>query len=131
MTEVKHTQRVIKFRVWDPFYNKMLDHEWLKAAKVVYDALVDNPRKDLVIMQFTGLNDKEGTPIYEGDVVEHEKWVSVGKYEKCIGVVKYKGVGFTCECIGDWEGSNAELNSNAKVIGNVFSHPHLLNKQVK
>jgi uncharacterized phage protein (TIGR01671 family) len=79
------------------------------------------------IMQFTGLKDKNGKEIYEDDIVIQEKWVSVGKYEKAKGIIKYKGVGFTCECHGDWLGSNADLNGNAEVIGNKFENPELLN----
>ncbi len=75
---------------------------------------------------FTGLKDKNNKDIYEGDIVNQEKWVSVGKYVPSIGVVKYKGVGFTCECVGEWQGSNADLNGNATVIGNIYENPELI-----
>lgn len=78
------------------------------------------------IMQFTGLKDRNGKDIYEGDIVKQEKWVKVGEYAEAIGVVKYKGVCFTVECVGDWVGSNADLNGNAEVIGNIYESPELL-----
>jgi uncharacterized phage protein (TIGR01671 family) len=120
--------RIIKFRAWDKQRGKM--SQWknlLDYANYVSgggNEVFKNP--DLLLMQFTGITDKDGKEIYEGDIVKQEKWVSVGKYEETISIIKYKGVEFTCECIGEWEGSNADLNGNAEVIGNVWENPELL-----
>lgn len=80
------------------------------------------------IGQFTGLTDKNEKEIYEGDIVKQEKWVSVGKYAEATGVVVFKSPLFTVECIGDWHGSNADLNCNSEIIGNTTDNPELLNK---
>ena len=126
--------REIKFRAWDGSRmseGKTIDNlfqqneDWFGNRIHIVDRFV--PQNDCILMQFTGLHDKYGKEIYEGDVVRHEKWVSVGKYAPAIGVVKYKCVSFTCECIGDWVGANADLNGLAEVIGNIYENPELLN----
>lgn len=125
--------RVLKFRIWDK-ENKQIHYcdamgimdngIWFENSNFDTDNHNDDEAAD--VMQFTGLHDKNGKEIYEGDIVRQEKWVSVGKYAPSIGVIKYKSVGFTCECIGDWHGSNADLNGNAEIIGNIYENTELL-----
>jgi uncharacterized phage protein (TIGR01671 family) len=126
--------REIKFRVWDKKYNSYSEEPYyrllLSKNGQVYNSENDEWHKidgRYVIQQFTGLTDKNGKEIYEGDIVESEKWVSIGKYERCIGIIEYQYCSFTIDCIKEWSGSNAVLNGNATVIGNIYENPNLLN----
>lgn len=112
--------REIKFRVWDALEKEMLFPDTVTPSIISLQGAY--------LMQYTGLKDNNGKEIYEGDIVNHKKWFRVGEYKPCKGVVKYKGISFTCECIGDWLGSNAELNPLAEVIGNIYQNPELLNQ---
>ena len=99
---------------------------------------VDN----LVIMQSTGLHDKNGQEIFEGDILEIQgirMVVKFGSYEyiessksngHTLGVV-YDGLGFYVECINAADPDRIspfepETLKESAVIGNVYENKELL-----
>lgn len=137
-------QRVLKFRAW---------HKTLRAMSTsqeeVFDLISYEPtgfqfltgdyssnvyvlegdvaREDLVIMQFTGLHDKQSQEIYEGDIIDYNgtparvSWHPQGWW----GMYFYS------------QEDNEEVSTflaNARdtwpVIGNAIEHPHLLTREV-
>ncbi|GED64328.1 YopX family protein [Lysinibacillus fusiformis] len=126
--------REIKFRAW--MENKMLSHEDLvdmdQESYAMYTILTE-PQEDITFMQLTGLKDKNGKEIYEGDIVEYNDFNSLrtgGHAEDKIIVGK---VVFSCgmwmveenNCGHDlYEGlvNDEEL----EIIGNIYENPELL-----
>ena len=141
------TKREIKFRAWDKKEKRMTylgrdGEDILYFDNAVYwtrnhdgDGYVVS---DFVLMQYTGLKDKSGKEIYEGDVV---KVTSGHCYEVKFG--EYKLVGEKEASSGemyDWEEtacgwyiegdiSNQILAGWMEVIGNIYENPELLEKQ--
>ena len=72
------------------------------------------------LMQFTGLLDKQGVDIYEGDIVEYDN--AVGFW---YGEVKYINQYSAFRCVFN-DGRWTDLYENIKVIGNIHENPELL-----
>ena len=58
--------RVIKFRVWDKNENTMIIPGFISNSPEW------NEEKGRVLIQYTGLKDKNGKEIYEGDIIQDE-----------------------------------------------------------
>jgi uncharacterized phage protein (TIGR01671 family) len=136
--------RVIKFRAWDSERGKMvfpMVMNWwqdegapaFKSEFVDCDASHECTSKYLFevdLMQFTGLRDKNGKEIYEGDVV---RFIDVGvigsqhyKNEgEPKGVVRWSDFGAFYLDDGD-EGPFMHSMTEFEVIGNVYENPELL-----
>ena len=71
--------------------------------------------KDCVLMQCTGLKDKNGTLIYERDII---------KIGKCTYEVKYNPEGYWQ--VGDFLLSIFNTEKVFEVIGNIYENPELL-----
>lgn len=136
--------REIKFRAWDKSENgymmEVLKINWEEnsvKAKRISDGQIWSDHKDqFILLQFTGLKDKNGVEIYEGDifkahaganfpwVVKHGEW----KYWDKSGLTPM--FGFFTE--RNDHGTKAQLPlrpdgmDTIEVIGNIYQNPELL-----
>ena len=111
--------RQIKFRAWHmPFGPKGPMQEMVhgKASSIL--ALAEMSPDEYIVEQFTGLRDKDGKDIYEGDVLENPKYRSVVKFGSGIFYADVIGAVNRLPLAGEWQTS--------VVIGNAHSNPELL-----
>jgi uncharacterized phage protein (TIGR01671 family) len=125
-------QRVIKFRCF--YGGKMDDHA--EVMRLLYNASTGYPQlTQFIPLQFTGLTDKEGKEIYEGDIIEFNESDTLkdGSYLRLI--VSWiqdnqsAGWGFV-----DTKGNKVHLSfihsKREQVIGNIYQNPELLKCRV-
>lgn len=126
--------REIKFRAWDYEDKKMWqvisisEEHWDESKHVLMCDFGENPLKKETdirqsftyeLMQYTGLKDKNGKEIYEGDIVK------IGDYP----VYEITINDFTQMHVIDNEMGMEELwksNKVCKIIGNIYENPELL-----
>ena len=132
-----------KFRAWDKELQTMLDVSLIDFKKGV---LVGEHWEfgetnfmnfdEIVLMQSTGLKDKNGKEIFEGDIVHRDgiKRPEVVRFGEWIDVdslgykEQYIGFYFESEHEGqEWLHSvEPQFNHLYKIIGNIYENPELL-----
>ena len=125
--------REIKFRVWDKTENKMARNvnEMLFNSKGLYRVVLNHMGfefgrrvKEVVLEQYTGLKDKNGKEIYEGDIVRTalgytQKVIWSDMYAAFVAVYKDKdrlnrsSMPYRVDCTDE-------------IIGNIHENPELL-----
>ena len=109
--------REIKFRAW--FDNKMFYEGWNEDFFVTKE-LIFRYEKD--IMQFTGLKDKNGKEIYEGDIMSN----GYDTFNIEFFDAKFHAT-FMPESKEDKVKQGYDYFNTMEVIGNIYENPELLN----
>lgn len=124
-----------KYRAWDSWRKRMsvVDRIYIDTKGVrLYDDFGEYWRdfSDVNLMQSTGLKDKNGKEIFEGDIITNgisivdvKSHPTLGFYTVVNDVERFFG-GNTS--IKDFENDVEEFSSVTEIIGNIYKNPELL-----
>ena len=144
--------REMKFRVWNNLLKKYLPDDLVhikSSGNLVFGTYYRKPdyyedlplllKGDHTVEQFTGLEDKNGTEIYEGDIIQFEFW-----NEKYYRQIAYNSAIASYEAITVASPTSKKLRQKAKysfselykisskgfkVVGNIHENPELLEEK--
>ncbi|WP_312459901.1 YopX family protein [Proteiniclasticum sp.] len=134
--------REIKFRAWDKTENRMARNvEELKFnSKGIYAVVLNHlgfemrrRANDVELMQYTGLKDRNGKEIFEGDIVAFEDSDGGYEYPDVVvntGIVEYGELGFyftnrVAAEMDDFYIKDGRCD-DVEVIGNIHDNPELM-----
>jgi uncharacterized phage protein (TIGR01671 family) len=129
--------REIKFRAYDEFKKVMIHDAYFNGHWWCYQGIcegterVENAEIKIgaktgmpVVMQYTGLKDKKGIEIYDGDIIKSDKYMIV--------YVEWNTLNASWHCynikhrfISTWTLGHY-ITDGITVIGNIYENPELL-----
>lgn len=118
-----------KYRAWDK------ETKTMNGMAEIYrnrnQEIELRPRdENIILMQSTGLKDKNGKEIFEGDIIRYnidvvdiKRHQTLGFYTVLDGREGFFGDGMS---IDDFEEDAKEFSKTAEIIGNIYENPELL-----
>lgn len=125
-----------RFRAWDKEFKEMVQVDALvfdgQIIKATYKngSVVKEDLKNYVLMQSTGLKDKNGKEIFEGDVLTTGERTGVVKNHRTLGFYVNDARGdnwwFGCDVdLADFEDFTRTVARKIGILGNIYENPEL------
>jgi len=123
---------ILKLRAWDKETQLLINVlviDWLNELVDLEGGRIDRQFDEVELMQSTGLKDKNGVEIFEGDIIKNSNGstgyvIYLQQEAGFVGVLKKSDYRLGHRNTGE---SYAEA-TNHEVIGNIYENPELLER---
>ena len=131
-----------KYRMWNEIASRLhsVDGLYFDREVAQYKDVVGVSRfikfKNTILMQSTGLKDKNGKEIFEGDIVTDGDVTSDIKYHQTLGMYMIGKYGFSVPFgqgvdVEYFEEFADHVSKTFEVVGDIYENPELLQEQNK
>ena len=125
-----------RYRAWDKEFKEMVQVDALVFDEQIIKATYKNGNvvkedlKNYVLMQSTGLKDKNGKEIFEGDILTTGERTGVVKNHRTLGFYVNDARGdnwwFGCDVdLADFEDLTRDVAEKIEILGNIHENPEL------
>ena len=129
-----------KFRAWDSVEKKFVEHFFITDNGLIcnmekptsgYNSPIPVEKSELILMQSTGLRDKNGKEIFEGDIVTDGEFTRTIKNHQTLGFYMLDEEGIErffsdSASLEDFEEDAKIVSEILEIIGNVYENQELL-----
>lgn len=127
------------FRAWDKLNNEMYVVEQINFDCGEFESIgygITNLRgaDKIELMQSTGLKDKNGKEIFEGDIISDGHMLRDIRHHQTLGfyIIDDNGIeaffGDTAS-LEDFEEASKYISENIEIIGNIYENPEILKEK--
>lgn len=126
----------LKFRAWLKGDKEMVDVRVIDWNNMIVDSFIpyiEIPLEKVILMQSTGLFDRNGKEIFEGDIITNGQNVMCMKRHNTLGFyVEEKGeVEFIADSavLEEFEEDAKEIADRLEIIGNIYENKDILEEE--
>lgn len=129
-----------KFRAWDNVEKKFVEHFFITDNGLICNMekptsdrklLIPIEKSELILMQSTGLKDKNGKEIFEGDIISDGHTSRDIRHHQTLGFYTIDGNGVEgffgdTASLEDFEEVSKYISENIEIIGNIYENKDIL-----